>query len=493
MKKKPLVSIVMGSISDKKIMEKAAVFFGEIGVPFEMSVLSAHRTPDETVKFAKNLNSQDIQYVIAGAGMAAHLAGVIQSNAPFVSVYGVPIGETAFNGMEALLSTVQMPPGVPVATVGVDGSLNAAILVAKELSKSDKIIRHHLEQYFATQKMKVLNANKQLERTYYRGKVNYPTNTVPYTLWQTNFDWGKQYVGKVRDVYFISNERLVMITTDRISSFDVVLPEAIPHKGQILNQISTFFLDAVSDICPIWKIATPHPMIMIGYQCNTFPVEMIVRAFLAGSSWKDYKNGKRTKSGVIIPDGMKENERFSSSIITPTTKAGEGEHDEDISREEIINHGLVSKEDYEIMEQYSLALFQRGQEIASKRGLILVDTKYEFGWRMENGKKVIYLIDEVHTPDSSRYWYADTYEELFEKREPQRQLSKEFVREWLMDNGFHGKEGEIIPEITPKIANEISQRYIELFEILTSQSFEKMTTTNLLSEIKNVIVTNYLD
>jgi phosphoribosylaminoimidazole-succinocarboxamide synthase len=480
------VSIVMGSISDKKVMEKSAIFFGEVGIPFEMRVLSAHRTPDEIIEYAKELPFRGIQYVVAAAGMAAHLAGILQANAPFVTVYGVPIGGTAFNGLEALLSTVQMPPGVPVATVGVDGSLNAAILVARELAKTDTGVYFYLDRYFKKQREKVLEADKVMERTYYKGKMNYPKNSILNTLQETNFLIGdSKYVGKVRDVYH-TKDLLTMIATDRISAFDVVLPECIPHKGQVLNQISEFFLDAVTDVCPIWKIATPHSMVMVGYKCETFPVEMIVRDYNCGSLWKDYKIGKRTKSGVSIPDGMKENEKFPSPIVTPTTKAEQGEHDQDISREEIIHRGLVSKEDYELLEQYSLALFKRGQEVATQRGLILVDTKYEFGWRMENQKKVIYLIDEIHTPDSSRYWYAETYGELFAEGKPQRQLSKEFVREWLMENGFEGKSGQVIPEITPDKALEISNRYVELYEKLTGKKFVKADSSSS-KEIENSV------
>ncbi|MDR2894148.1 MAG: phosphoribosylaminoimidazolesuccinocarboxamide synthase [Alistipes sp.] len=280
------------------------------------------------------------------------------------------------------------------------------------------------------------------------------------------------YVGKVRDVYDIDGRYLVMVVTDRISAFDVVLPRGIPFKGQVLNQIASKFLDATADICPNWKIASPDPMVTAGYRCETFPVEMIVRAYLTGSSWRDYKAGAREICGVRLPDGMREHERFSEPIVTPTTKAEIGAHDQNISREEIIASGLVSREDYETLERYALALFARGAEMAAERGLILVDTKYEFGKR--DGE--ITLIDEIHTPDSSRYFYADTYAEQFEKGLPQRQLSKEFVREWLMENGFQGRDGETVPEMTDDIVAGISRRYIELYENITGEKFAPATT-----------------
>lgn len=302
---------------------------------------------------------------------------------------------------------------------------------------------------------------------------------------KTNFKFPKQkdeYVGKVRDVYNINDEYLVMLVSDRISAFDVVLPEGIPYKGQILNQIAAKFLDATVDIVPNWKIATPDPMVTVGHHCEPFKVEMVIRGYLAGSAWREYKAGKRTLCGLSLPEGMVENQKFPTPLVTPTTKAMEG-HDENISKEEIIATGLVSKEDYEALEQYTLALFQRGTEIAAKMGLILVDTKYEFG--KKDGK--IYLIDEIHTPDSSRYFYAEGYEERLAKGEKQRQLSKEFVREWLMENGFQGKEGQKVPEMTPEVVNNITERYIELYEHITGNKFEKAEGTNVLARIeKNV-------
>lgn len=302
---------------------------------------------------------------------------------------------------------------------------------------------------------------------------------------KTNFKFPGQkdeYVGKVRDVYNINDEYLVMLVSDRISAFDVVLPKGIPYKGQILNQIAAKFLDATSDIVPNWKIATPDPMVTVGHKCEPFKVEMVIRGYLAGSAWREYKAGKRTLCGLPLPEGMVENQKFPTPLITPTTKAMEG-HDENISKEEIISSGLISKEDYETIEKYTLALFQRGTEIAAKRGLILVDTKYEFG--KNDGK--IYLIDEIHTPDSSRYFYADGYEERLAKGERQRQLSKEFVREWLMENGFQGKEGQTIPEMTPEVVANITNRYIELYEHITGTKFEKADCTNILERIeKNV-------
>jgi phosphoribosylaminoimidazole-succinocarboxamide synthase len=280
---------------------------------------------------------------------------------------------------------------------------------------------------------------------------------------QTNF-----YRGKVRDVYTISNKYMAMIVSDRISAFDVVLPRPIPYKGQVLNQIAAQFLEATKDIIPNWVISVPLPNATIGYKCETYPVEMVVRGNLTGHAWRTYKTGQRTLCGVSMPDGMKENDFFPTPILTPTTKAHEG-HDEDISRDEIIRQGLVSKEEYEQLEKYTLALFERGREMARERGLILVDTKYEFG-RIGN---TIYLIDEIHTPDSSRYFYLDGYEDRQKRGEQQRQLSKEFVREWLMDNGFQGKDGQQVPEMTDEVVGQISERYIELYEVVTGKTFVK--------------------
>ena len=289
---------------------------------------------------------------------------------------------------------------------------------------------------------------------------------------QTDYNFPKQksvYKGKVRDVYDIDDEYLVMVVSDRISAFDVVLPKGIPFKGQVLNQIASKFLDATSDIVPNWKMATPDPMVTVGHKCDPFPVEMIVRGYLTGSSWRLYKNGGREICGVPLPEGMSEHEAFPEPLLTPTTKAEQGAHDENISREEILRSGLVSEEDYVQLEKYSLELFKRGSEIAREKGLILVDTKYEFG--KKDGK--IYLIDEIHTPDSSRYFYADGYQERFDKGEPQKQLSKEFVREWLMENGFQGRDGDILPEIPDEFVEQVSARYIELYETITGEKFVK--------------------
>ena len=277
------------------------------------------------------------------------------------------------------------------------------------------------------------------------------------------------YNGKVRDVYNINNEKLVMVATDRISAFDVILPKGIPFKGQVLNTIASRELDATKDICPNWKLATPDPMVTVGYMCKGYPVEMIVRGYLCGSAWRAYKAGARELCGVKLPEGMRENQKFPTPIITPTTKAEIGDHDENISREEILAKGLVPEKEYEIMEKYTLALFERGTVIAAKRGLILVDTKYEFG--LHNGE--VTLMDEIHTPDSSRYFYSEGYEEKFEKGEPQKQLSKEFVREWLLSNNFQGQEGQKLPEMTDEIVENISNRYIELYENITGEKFNK--------------------
>ena len=304
-------------------------------------------------------------------------------------------------------------------------------------------------------------------------------------LTRTDFQFKGQksvYHGEVRDVYNIDDDLMVMVATDRISAFDVILPKGIPFKGQVLNQIAAKFLDATADICPNWKLATPDPMVTVGLKCEGFRVEMIIRGYLTGSAWRDYKNGCRNLCGNILPDGMKENQKFAEPLITPTTKAEEG-HDENISKEEIIKQGLVSKEDYEVMEQYTRALFKRGTEIAAQKGLILVDTKYEFGKR--DGK--VYLIDEIHTPDSSRYFYADGYQEKFLKGEPQKQLSKEFVRQWLIEHNFMNQPGQVMPEITDAYADTVSERYIELYEHIVGEKFVKESGTDLAARIeKNV-------
>lgn len=306
------------------------------------------------------------------------------------------------------------------------------------------------------------------------------------TLLKTDFHFPAQtavYHGKVRDVYTINDTTLVMVATDRISAFDVVLPEGIPYKGQVLNQIAAFFLDATRDIVPNWKLATPDPMVTVGQRAEAFPVEMIIRGYLAGSAWREYAAGKREICGVKLPDGMVENQAFPEPIITPTTKAAEG-HDENISAEEIVARGLVSEENYKTMAEYTMALYRSGVDMAARKGLLLVDTKYEFG--LLDGKVI--LIDEIHTPDSSRYWYADGYQERLAAGEPQRQLSKEFVRQWLISNGFMGKDGQKVPDMTPEVVNSISERYIELYEHLTGKSFVKGEETDLDARIeKNVL------
>lgn len=310
-------------------------------------------------------------------------------------------------------------------------------------------------------------------------------------LTHTDFNFpGQQsvYHGKVRDVYNINDELMVMVATDRISAFDVILPKGIPFKGQVLNQIAATFLDATSDIVPNWKLATPDPMVTVGLKCEGFRVEMIIRGYLTGSAWREYQNGCRELCGVKLPEGMKENQKFPTPIITPTTKADAG-HDENISKEEIIAQGLVSKEDYELMEKYTYALFARGTEMAAEKGLILVDTKYEFG--KKDGK--VYLIDEIHTPDSSRYFYADGYQEKFEKGEPQKQLSKEFVRQWLIDHNFMGKEGQQVPEMTDEYVNSVSDRYIELYEHIVGQKFNKADNHDDLAARIEKNVTEYLN
>ncbi len=306
------------------------------------------------------------------------------------------------------------------------------------------------------------------------------------TVLETNFNFPKQkslYKGKVRDVYNIDNELLIMVVTDKISAFDHVLPAGIPYKGQVLNQIAAQFLDATSDIVPNWKLATPDPMVTIGKRCEPFAVEMIVRGYLTGSSWRSYKKGAREICGVAIPEGMVEHQKFESPILTPTTKAEQGAHDEDISREEILKQGIVSEEDYLLLEKYSLELFLRGTEMAAEKGLILVDTKYEFG--KKDGQ--IYLIDEIHTPDSSRYFIAEGYEERQAKGEAQKQLSKEFVREWLMDQGFQGQEGQKMPVIPEDFISQVSERYIELYEKITGTQFVKEDLTNVSERIKKNI------
>lgn len=311
------------------------------------------------------------------------------------------------------------------------------------------------------------------------------------SITKTNFKFPNQtslYKGKVRDVYNINNEFLIMYASDRISAFDVVLPKGIPYKGQVLNQLAFKFLNTTKDIVDNWSIASPDPNITIGHLCKPFKIEMVIRGYLTGHAWRTYQSGNRTLCGVSIPEGMKEHQKFEEPIITPSTKAEFGQHDMDISREEILNKKIVSKKDYILLEKYTRELFKRGTEIAEKQGLILVDTKYEFG--KKDGK--IYLLDEIHTPDSSRYFYADGYEDRLAKDEPQKQLSKEFVREWLMDNGFKGMEGQEIPEMTDEFIKSVSDRYIELYEKLSGEKFVKQNTNNVLERIeKNVI--SYLE
>ncbi|WP_271766434.1 phosphoribosylaminoimidazolesuccinocarboxamide synthase [Aquimarina algiphila] len=308
------------------------------------------------------------------------------------------------------------------------------------------------------------------------------------TIVDTNYNFPNQksvYKGKVREVYSINDELLVMIATDRLSAFDVVMPRGIPFKGQILNQIATKMMKATEDLVPNWLIATPDPNVAVGHLCSPFKVEMVIRGYLSGHAAREYKAGKRMLCGVDMPEGMKENDKFPEPIITPSTKADNGEHDEDISREEILSKGIVSEEDYVILEEYTRKLFQRGSEIATERGLILVDTKYEFG-KTKEGE--IVLIDEIHTPDSSRYFYAEGYEERQQKGESQKQLSKEFVRQWLISNGFQGKEGQQIPEMTDEYIHSVSERYIELYENITGILFEKGDVTNIEQRIeKNVL------
>ena len=309
-------------------------------------------------------------------------------------------------------------------------------------------------------------------------------------LTKTDFHFDGQksvYHGKVRDVYNINDDLMVMVATDRISAFDVVLPKGIPFKGQVLNQIAAKFLDATSDICPNWKLATPDPMVTVGLKCEGFRVEMIIRSILTGSAWRSYSEGCRELCGVKLPDGMKENQYFPEPIVTPTTKADEG-HDMNISKDEIISQGIVSKKDYEVMEDYTKKLFKRGQEIAKKQGLILVDTKYEFGKR--DGK--VYLIDEIHTPDSSRYFYADGYERKFNAGEPQKQLSKEFVRQWLIEHNFMNEPGQTMPEITDEYAESVSQRYIELYEHITGEKLDKSVDSEDISARIEKNVSEYL-
>jgi phosphoribosylaminoimidazole-succinocarboxamide synthase len=305
-------------------------------------------------------------------------------------------------------------------------------------------------------------------------------------LFETQFNFPNQtafYKGKVRDVYSIGEDKLVMVASDRISAFDVVLPRAIPFKGQVLNQIAAHMLDATKDVVPNWKLSSPDPNVTIGYRCEPFKVEMVIRGYLTGHAWRTYKSGLRMLCGVALPEGLKEHDKLPDPIITPTTKASEG-HDEDISREEIIRQGIVSEEDYIVLEKYTRALYQRGTEIAAAQGLILVDTKYEFGKR--NGE--ILLMDEIHTPDSSRYFYKEGYEERQQRGEQQKQLSKEFVREWLIANNFMGKEGQTVPEMTDEYVNSVSERYIELYEQVTGKKFEKQDYANAQGRIEKAVL-----
>lgn len=311
------------------------------------------------------------------------------------------------------------------------------------------------------------------------------------TITETHFDFPNQksvYKGKVREVYQIGDDKLVMIASDRLSAFDVIMPKGIPFKGQILNEIATKMMKATEDIVPNWLLATPDPNVAVGHLCEPFKVEMVIRGYMSGHAAREYKAGKRLLCGVEMPDGLKENDKFPNPIITPATKAEMGDHDEDISKTDILNRGIVSAEDYAILEDYTYKLFQRGTEIAASRGLILVDTKYEFG-KTKDGK--IVLIDEIHTPDSSRYFYADSYEELQKQGLPQKQLSKEFVRQWLISNGFQGQEGQVIPDMTDDYVTSVSERYIELYENITGEVFSKADVSNINERISNNVL-NYL-
>ena len=308
------------------------------------------------------------------------------------------------------------------------------------------------------------------------------------TIIKTDFNFPGQtdvYKGKVRDVYTLKNNKLVIVATDRLSAFDVVMPKGIPYKGQILNQIATKMMEATRDLVPNWLEATPDPNVAVGQACEPFKIEMVIRGYLAGHAAREYKAGKRMLCGVEMPNGMKENDKFPEPIITPATKAEQGDHDEDISKEEILKRAIVSKEDYEILEKYTRNLFKRGTEIAAKRGLILVDTKYEFG---KNADGEIVLIDEIHTPDSSRYFYADGYRERQDNDEPQKQLSKEFVRQWLIENNFQGKEGQILPEMSDEYIESVSERYIELYEKITGETFIKSDISNIETRIENNVL-----
>ena len=308
------------------------------------------------------------------------------------------------------------------------------------------------------------------------------------TIIKTDFNFPGQtdvYKGKVRDVYTLKNNKLVIVATDRLSAFDVVMPKGIPYKGQILNQIATKMMEATRDLVPNWLEATPDPNVAVGQACEPFKIEMVIRGYLAGHAAREYKAGKRMLCGVEMPNGMKENDKFPEPIITPATKAEQGDHDEDIAKEEILKRAIVSKEDYEILEKYTRNLFKRGTEIAAKRGLILVDTKYEFG---KNADGEIVLIDEIHTPDSSRYFYADGYRERQDNDEPQKQLSKEFVRQWLIENNFQGKEGQILPEMSDEYIESVSERYIELYEKITGETFIKSDISNIETRIENNVL-----
>lgn len=312
------------------------------------------------------------------------------------------------------------------------------------------------------------------------------------TIYETNFNFPGQksvYKGKVRAVYTLENDMLVMIATDRLSAFDVVMPKGIPYKGQILNQIATKMMAATADIVPNWLIATPDPNVAVGIACEPFKVEMVIRGYLSGHAAREYKAGKRILCGVEMPDGMKENDKFPKPIITPATKAEMGDHDEDISKEAILERGIVSKADYEVLERYTYALFERGSEIAAERGLILVDTKYEFG-KTKDGK--IVLIDEIHTPDSSRYFYKEGYQQRQDRNEPQKQLSKEFVRQWLIANNFQGLEGQTVPEMTDAYIESVSERYIELYENITGETFVKADTSQIHQRIQQNVL-HYLE
>lgn len=455
---KPLVGIIMGSDSDLPVMKEAALQIEEFDIPYEIKIVSAHRTPELMFQYAKDAVQNGLKVIIAGAGGAAHLPGMVAAITS-LPVIGVPVQSKAMSGIDSLYSIVQMPPGVPVATMAVNGAKNAGILAAQIIGTGDKNVLEKIDAYKEGLKKMVDDKNKKLDII----------RSIPLAL--TSIDipkLGKKEQGKVRDIYFKKDKR-ILITTDRQSAFDVILG-SIPFKGAVLNQLSQFWFQHTNKIVQNHMIEVPDPNVMITHNCQSIPVEMVVRGYISGvtttSIWHSYQKGERVIYGIQFPEGLKKNQKLSKPVITPTTHGGgKNGHDERLTKEEIISRGLVDKKLYEQMEKAALALFEFGTKVCKQQGLILVDTKYEFG--LHKGK--LMLIDEIHTPDSSRFWIAESYKERFEKEREPENFDKEFLRLWYAEKGYKGDGPP--PPMSEELIVQTAQRYISVYEKITGKQF----------------------